>query len=103
MNDKLFRTLHFLKHQIVASRNGHGIHSPFAYKLYEEVFYCSNDFYDFAKLDRLRTSLLNDGRILEVEDLGAGSQKFSSDKRMVAEIARWGISSRKQSELIYRL
>ncbi len=93
----------FVKHYFVAKRNGHGVHSPFSYQLCEEVFYNRNHFYDFNELKKVRNSLLNDTSELLIEDFGAGSKTFRSNKRKVNEIAQKGISTSKQSEVLYKL
>ncbi len=93
----------YIKHYFIAKRNGHGVHSPFAYQLCEEVFYNANHFYDFDALKKIRTSLLADSTELVIEDLGAGSKTFHSNKRKINEIARKGISTVKQSEILYKL
>lgn len=93
----------YIKHYFVAKRSGHGVHSPFAYQLCEEVFYNNNHFYDFDELKKIRTSLLNDATELLIEDLGAGSKTFNSNKRKINAIAKKGISNAKQSEILYKL
>ncbi|MBK9284124.1 MAG: class I SAM-dependent methyltransferase [Sphingobacteriaceae bacterium] len=93
----------YIQHFFVAKRKGHDVHSPFVFKLCEQVFYNNNVFYDFEKLNKVRHELLNNKSILEIKDLGAGSKKFVGTKRQVAEIAKSGISTRKQAELLYRL
>ncbi len=93
----------YIKHYFIAKRNGHGVHSPFAYQLCEEVFYNTNRFYDFEELKKIRASLLTDSTELVIEDLGAGSKTFHSNKRKVNEIAQKGISTIKQSEILYKL
>ncbi len=103
MTINLHQIIHFIKHWLQAKRNGHGVHSPFAYQLCEEVFYNGNHFYDFDELKKIRTTLLNNTTELIVEDHGAGSKTFTSNKRKVNAIARKGISSAKQSELLYKL
>lgn len=103
MNPKLHQAKQFIRHYFRAKRNGHGIHSPFAYQLCEEVFYNHNSFYAFDKLQLLRKQLLLDQRELEIKDFGAGSRTFMGNKRKIAEIARKGNSSKAQSELMFRL
>ena len=39
MGTKLHTIFHYFRHWLLASNNGHGVHSPFAYALCEEVFY----------------------------------------------------------------
>ncbi len=99
----LHQILNFLRHSVMASRSGHGVHSPFAYRLCEEVFYNQKAFYEFEKLDRLRAELLKNKAVLEIKDMGAGSKKLQTQARRVSDIAKHGISSRKQSQLLFRL
>jgi predicted O-methyltransferase YrrM len=99
----LHQVKNFLTHYFKASRGGHGVHSPFAYALCEEVFYNKNVFYDFDRFGKVREELMKDEKELKIEDFGAGSRKLNTDKRKVSEIAAHGISSKKQSELLYRL
>lgn len=94
---------HYLRHFFVARRKGHGIHSPFAYQLCEEVFYNTQSFYDFELLDSVRDKLLQDNTSITVEDFGAGSKTFRTNTRHINSIAAKGISTRRQSEILYRL
>lgn len=103
MINKLHQIKHFLLHWLKASRGGHGVHSPFVFQLCEEVFYNQHSFYDFEKLNQLRQKLQADHREIEVMDLGAGSQKLSGQTRKVSDITKHGISTRKKSELLFRL
>ncbi|MFO0356919.1 MAG: O-methyltransferase [Sphingobacteriaceae bacterium] len=94
---------HYIKHWFTAKRKGHGVHSPFVYALVENVFSNTFQFYSFNNLTKTRKQLqLNDAE-LEVTDLGAGSKKFSSNKRKISDIAKHGISSKKQSEVYFKL
>lgn len=93
----------FIRHFFTAKRNGHGIHSPFGYTLCEEVFYNHNSFYDFMELQKLRESLLKNETTLEIEDFGAGSKTFKTNTRSIKDLAKKGISTSKQSQLLYKL
>lgn len=94
---------HFIKHWFKAKRNGHGVHSPFVYALVENVFSNTFDFYAFNDLNKTRKQLqLNDAEF-EITDLGAGSKKFASNKRRISDIAKHGVSSKKQSEIYFKL
>jgi predicted O-methyltransferase YrrM len=93
----------FIKHFFTAKRNGHCVHSPFAYLLCEEVFYNSQGFYDFNELGLIRKRLLANNTMLEIQDFGAGSKTFKGTNRRIKDIATKGISTQKQSELLYRL
>lgn len=94
---------HFIKHWLKAKRKGHGVHSPFVFDLVENVFSNAFEFYAFIDLNKTRKQLqLNEAEI-EITDLGAGSKKFNSNKRKICDIAKYGISSKKQSEIYFKL
>jgi predicted O-methyltransferase YrrM len=92
-----------MNHFLTAKRNGHGVHSPFVYDLVENVFSNKFQFYVFEELNNLRKCLATNETELLINDLGAGSKKLNSNKRRVKEIARHGISSKKQSEIYFKL
>jgi predicted O-methyltransferase YrrM len=94
---------HFILHFFLAKRKGHGVHSPFVYRLCEEVFYNNSDFYCFSELRSLRKQLLMNEQVLLVEDYGAGSMTFRSNERKIKDIVARGTSSMAQSEMLYRL
>ena len=103
MTINLHQIKSYIKHFLSAKRKGHDVHSPFAYQLCEEVFYNYNTFYDFEKFDKIRTELLKDRTIITVKDLGAGSKTLNTNKRSIASITSVGISTKKQSEILYKL
>ena len=94
---------YYLLHYLKANRGGHGIHSPFVYSLCEEVFYNKAEFYQFKMLLDLRSELLHTTKLIEVEDFGAGSKILKNKKRSVAGITKHGISSVKQSRILFHL
>lgn len=94
---------HYIKHYFTANRNGHGVHSPFAYQLCEEVFYNNSHFYDFDELRKIRSTLLTRKTEISIEDFGAGSKTFTSNKRKISELTKKGTSTLKQSETLYKL
>jgi predicted O-methyltransferase YrrM len=103
MTINMHQATHFIKHFFTAKRNGHGIHSPFAYQLCEEVFYNHNSFYDLEALKKIREQLLSNEQTLSIEDFGAGSKTFTGNIRKIKDIAARGISTRLQSETLYKL
>ncbi len=97
----LYQSTAFLKHK-ATSKSRQGVHSPFVYKLVEEVFYLKGKFYNYDKVNGLRSRLLRDSTVIEVKDLGAGS-KILGNKRSIKQIARVSVKNKKLGELIYRL
>lgn len=93
----------YIRHFFIAKRKGHNVHSPFVYRLCEDVFYNEARHYDFEELRKIRLNLINSKQEIEVEDFGAGSKTFTGNKRKVSDLVHKGISTQKQSELFYRL
>lgn len=91
--------LKFLWH----SKNQHGIHSPFVYKLITKCFYDKSQYPSYKLWNEVQQELLNSEDILEVEDVGAGSKVFNSNKRPVSKIAKHVSISRKRARLMIRL
>ncbi|WP_274475898.1 O-methyltransferase [Mangrovimonas aestuarii] len=85
------------------STNQHGIHSPFVYSLVTRCFYDRKKYTEYNTLNRYRQSLLNDKIMIEVEDFGAGSRIFKSNKRKISDIAKIAGITKKRAKLLFRL
>ena len=69
-------------------RNGHGIHSPFVFKVISGFFRNKTDLEVVKCIKKLRLEMRNDRRVINVNDLGAGSITGNSYSRKVSDIAR---------------
>ncbi|MBE7177211.1 MAG: class I SAM-dependent methyltransferase [Mucilaginibacter polytrichastri] len=85
------------------AKTRHGVHSPFVYKLIDEVIYDRAPKTDYALPENIRREMLADPRTIEVTDLGAGSGKNKTKQRRVADIARHALKPPKMAQLLYRL
>jgi predicted O-methyltransferase YrrM len=87
-----------------SNARGHGVHSPFVYELVSEIFNDNQDYYPYKLIERVKTNLLLDERVLQVNDPGAGSRekKDNSDKK-ISEIAKTSVSDQKFGRLLFRL
>jgi predicted O-methyltransferase YrrM len=85
------------------SKNQHGIHSPFVYKLITQCFYNKNYFKAYGIWDNAQIKILESKEILEVENLGAKSKVFERNKRAVSTIAEQTSISKKRARLMIRL
>ena len=103
MNINWHQIKNYIKHFFIAHRKGHGVHSPFAFQLCEEVFYNHHSYYAFEELNSLREKLLKDKTKISMQDFGAGSKVFSQQDRIVKNIVAKGISSQYQSEIIFKI
>ncbi len=92
----------YLKHRITA-KSRHGTHSPFVYKLVDEVIYDFSAKKTYDEIEAQRKKLLNDDTVITVTDLGAGSHLNKNRKKKVSEIAKNALKAPRLAQLIYRL
>lgn len=101
MRSKLFPALaygvYFLKKE-----GRHSLQSPLVYQIYQGLkAYKRQNKHRYQHIENHRQNLLTDRSTITVHDLGAGSKRFSSRERKVADIARYSCSSQKYS-LLYQ-
>lgn len=94
--------IHFINYKLTAYTE-HDVHSPFVFDFYNELILNNYPYNDFFTLNAVRQALLKDETIIDVTDYGAGSRKLKTNQRQVSDIAKMGISNKKQSEFFYRL
>lgn len=82
-----------------SAKTKHGIHSPFVFDLATSVLENKNQFYDYEKIEKLRSKLLENTKEIFVTDLGAGK----SGKRRICDIAKQAEKSKKYGQLLFRL
>ena len=92
-----FRVAAYLRYFVISGhRRGHGIHSPFIFALVSKLFRNKSDKDIVMYIEKLRKRMVSDTRVIIKHDLGAGSFRKSSDKRVkVSEIARYSSVPRK--------
>ena len=92
----------YLKHRLTA-KSRHGTHSPFVYKLTDEVIYDFKSKSDYKSIEAQRKKLFNDDSLITVTDLGAGSHLNKNRTKKVKQIAKNALKSTALAQLIYRL
>jgi predicted O-methyltransferase YrrM len=92
----------FLKHRFT-SKSRHGTHSPFVYKLTDEVIYDFSNKSDYKRIEDHRKKLLNDTTAVQVTDLGAGSHLNKNRTKSIKQIAKNALKRPRLAQLIYRL
>ncbi|MCZ4245195.1 O-methyltransferase [Pedobacter punctiformis] len=92
----------YLKHRFTA-KTRHGTHSPFVYKLADEVIYDFTEKTEYKNIEAQRKKLFNDDSNITVTDLGAGSHLNKNRTKKVSQIAKNALKSPRLAQLIYRL
>jgi len=96
--------LKYLGYYLTASNGrGHGMHSPFVYEFITRVLNNRNRYPAYTAVEKLRRQLLQDSRMLAVEDFGAGSAFNKKNKRSVKSIASKAAKSKKYGQLLFRM
>lgn len=92
----------YLLHRLSA-KTRHGTHSPFVYKLADEVIYDKRQYEDYHIIEAQRKRLLQDDTMIQVTDLGAGSHLNKDRTKKVKQIAKNALKSPALAQLIFRL
>jgi predicted O-methyltransferase YrrM len=92
----------YITHRINANTL-HGTHSPFVYNLLKDVVYNQPPNPIYIGIEKRRTRLLKDKRIINITDLGAGSHYNNKKQKAVASLAQNALKSSHWAQLICRL
>ncbi|MFA6085149.1 O-methyltransferase [Mucilaginibacter sp.] len=92
----------FLLHRF-KSKNRHGLHSPFIYRLVDEVIYDNKHKEVYDIVEEQRDHLLIDDRMITVADLGAGSHVNNNKQKKISDITINALKPPKLAKLLYRL
>jgi len=104
MYSKSATAFRFLNYYIQASNSrGHGIHSPFVYQFVTDVLNDEQDYPEYGKIEQVKNKMLQDGRLLESIDFGAGAEIDASAVKKISAIARKSVSSKKFGRLLFRI
>lgn len=100
INTQLLKS--YIKHRLTA-KTRHGVHSPFVYRLVDEVLYNFRPRQEYREIELLREKLLKDERFITITDLGAGSHINNNKQKQVKQLAKNALKTPKLAQLIYRL
>jgi predicted O-methyltransferase YrrM len=82
---------------------GHGMHSPFVFQFILNVLRNGKGYTQQPALENQRKRLLNNKRILHIEDLGAGSRTATTKNRTVAQLAASAVKPPRFGRMLNRL
>lgn len=92
----------YLLHRL-RGKSRHGLHSPFVYRLIDEVIYDHSAKKVYDEVEAIRAQLLSDNRVITVTDLGAGSHVNNNRQKRIGDIAKNALKPPKLAQLLYRL
>ena len=94
----------FVKYYLHAHNGkGHGMHSPFVFQFILHVLNNRSGYVPPAEIETLRKKLLQDKRVLAIEDFGAGSRVAKTKQRTVSELTHSALKPKKLAQLLFRL
>lgn len=82
---------------------GHGTHSPFVFGFIKQVLNDRATYPAYEKVESLRKKLINDKRMVSVEDLGAGTTTGAGHQRSISSIATHAAKPPKYAQLLFRI
>ncbi|MEO5910783.1 MAG: class I SAM-dependent methyltransferase [Pelobium sp.] len=91
----------YLRH-LISAKTRHGVHSPFVYRLVDNVIYDFKDKSEYQKIENLREKLIRDDRYITITDLGAGSLVGNQKQKQIKFLAKNALKPKKLSQLLYR-
>lgn len=77
--------------------------APFIYKLYTETILGNTSKEKFQRYRELRAALSNSNELIENINLGANSKVQNGEAQKLSRLVRYGTSSNKKSQLLFRL
>ena len=94
----------FIHYYVTASNGkGHGVHSPFVFDFIKNVLNDKKEYQCYQPIESLRKQLFGDRRVIEVEDLGAGSLAVPGKEKQISGIARSFVKPKKFAQLLFRI
>ena len=90
----------YLRYYINA-KTQHGIHSPFIFKLVDEVIYDKSEYPVYARIERKRKSLLNNKTKITLHEMGG--HKHGKYQTRICDVVRSSAKQKKYCTLLYRL
>lgn len=96
--------LKYLRYLFTAANGkGHGVHSPFVFEFITRVLNDNRRFYAFDGIEKIRTQLLSNHKLIEIQDFGAGSRVAKTNTRKISDVAKGSLKPAKYSQLLFRM
>lgn len=84
-------------------KKGHGIHSPFLFKLITAVFSDQREYGEYRVICQQRSLFLASNEVISIDDRGAGSKIKANGGSTVKDVARHASIQDKKGRLLFKL
>lgn len=88
---------------LIRAKTAHGIHSPFVFDFIQNVLKRKYNTDLFEKIEKQRSALLSNHNYIQINDLGAGSRIFKSNKRVISSVAQTALKPKKYAILLHNI
>ena len=79
------------------------MHSPFVFDFILNVLNNKSNYQPPLEIEHLRNQLLKDKRIIDIEEMGAGSRTNSSKQRAISQVAGSALKTKRLAQVLFRL
>lgn len=79
------------------------MHSPFVFDFILNVLNNKSNYQPPPEIEQLRKELLSDKRLIEIQEMGAGSRTHSANERAINQIAKSALKSKRLAQVLFRL
>ena len=79
------------------------MHSPFVFDFILNVLNNKSHYQPPQEIEHLRTQLLKDKTVVEIEEMGAGSRTSSATQRTVSQVAGAALKSKRLAQVLFRI
>jgi len=87
---------------LIKAGNAHGLHSPFVFRLFNDVCHSESWFYAFDELESERQSLIENQQEIEQKDFGSFG-KGETKKTTISNLARSSLMPPHYAQILFRL
>lgn len=94
--------LDYIKY-LLKAKDEHSLHSPFVFEFYAKVLKDKTHSAEYVEIENLRKQLLDDKRIINITDFGAGAKTNKSIQRTVSDIAKKSLKKPSLAQFFFRI
>ncbi len=99
----MLQKIYYLLQYYWKAKTKYDVHSPFIFEFITGILEADKYYYHFRDIEQLRSQLLRNQSIIEVEDFGAGSSVIKNKERKIAAIASSSLTKVSFCQLLFKM